>query len=178
MSELKIEQLESAETTTNVAAKVKKELTAEDIAALNAATEKIQEFGVSDNFAKVLPLVSVWHDKELAAPVKEEVIAAFGGSEKFKDYIGAEFSTELAVIAGIQKSVSVLNNVKSFYARRGDGTPKAKKEKLMQITIGGEPYSISIAYYESLASVTDKVEKKELILAHPLTKKNEAVEVL
>lgn len=178
MSDLKIDQLENVATAETAVAKVKKEVTAEDIAALNAATEKIQEFGVSDNFAKVLPLIAVWHDKELAAPVKEEVITAFGGSEKFKDYIGGEFAAELAVIAGIQKSVSVLNNVKSFYARRGDGTPKAKKEKLMQITIGGEPYSISIAYYESLAAVTDKAEKKALILAHEATKKNEAVEVL
>lgn len=178
--DLKLDQLESTteETATTTTAKAAKVMTDEDVANLEAAVVKIGEFGVSENFAKVLPLVAVWHDTELSAPVKEEVIAAFGTSAEFKDYIGAEFSDELAVIASIAKAASTLNNIKSFYKRRGDGTTKSKKkEKMMQINIGGEPYTISQVYYESIAALTAP-EKRELVLAHPLTKKAEALEVL
>lgn len=179
--DLNMDQLETgADVATETATKKeKKVVTAEELAAITAATEKIVEFGVSENFAKVLPLVAVWHDTELAAPVKAEVIEAFGGSEAFKDYIGGEFETELAVISGIGKSVSVLNNVKSFYKRRGDGTARVSKKKtpVIQINIGGEPYTISQTYYESIVSLPNE-EKKALLLAHPDTKKAEAIEVL
>lgn len=179
--ELNIDQLQDENGAVEATAtkKEKKVLTAEDVAAITAATEKIREFGVSDNFSKVLPLVSVWHDAELSAPVKAEVIEAFGGSDKFKDYIGAEFEAELAVVSGIVKAVSVLNNVKSFYKRRGDGTARVskKKEATIQINIGGEPYTISQAYYETIVSLPNE-EKKQLLLEHPATKKAEAIEVL
>jgi hypothetical protein len=175
--ELNLDGLETAGTTategTEKAARVAKELTAEDIAGLAAGVDKMKELGVSDNFAKVLGLVTVWHDKVASAPVKEAITEAFGGADKFKDYIDGEFQTELSVFLGLQKSLSVLNNIKSFYARRAG----AVKVKFVSVSIGGEFYDVNAEY---MASIKDKdaVEKRELLLAHADTKKNASVEVL
>ena len=180
MSKLELKDLESAtvatEATTAKAPKVAKEVTPEEVAALGSAVEKIQKFGVSEDFAKVLPLVTVWHlakDDAALVSAKTEAIEAFGGSDKFKDYIDGEFQAELAVIAGLQKAVSILNNVKSFYARR-EGT---KKVKTANVNIGGTVYEVNAEYLQSLAE-TDKVEKRELLLAHADTKPFESTEIL
>lgn len=175
--ELNLAGLEEAatEAAAPVEKKARKEkvITPEEIEALGAAVEKIKEFGVSDNFAKVLPLVVVWHEKEAAAPVKDAVIAAFGGSEKFKDYVDTEFQAELAVINGLNKVCSVLNNVKSFYARR----EASKKVKMQQISIGGEYYEVNADFLASLANVPVD-EKRERLLSHEDTKKATPIEML
>lgn len=175
--DLKIDSLESEG---NVAAetkatKEKKVLTAEEIAALEAACEKVKQFGVSDEFAQMMRMVPMWHDTEANAAVKQEVADFFGGSDKLKDYVDGPFQEELAVIAGLNKVASTLNNVKSFYARRaGTGKPRVK---YASINIGGEFYNVNAEYLASLAG-TPAPEKKELLLAHADTKKNESIEVL
>lgn len=177
--DLQIGDLEATatEATATTDKKEKKVQTAEEAAALGQAIEKVKEFGVSENFAKMLPLVHVWNgEKEELADKKAEIIEAFGGSEAFKDYIDGAFADELAVIAGIGKVVTTGNNIKSFYGRRaGSGT--SKKVKTIQIGINNEYYTVSEEYYTSLAGKSSQ-EKKELLLAHPGTTKNAPVEVL
>lgn len=164
--------LEAAEATEKVK-KEKAPLTAEEIQVLKDASEKIVAFGVSDNFAKVMALIPVWGDKEAAAPVKQAVIDSFGGSETFKDYIDGEFSADLEVINGMQKAVSVLNNIRSFYARR----VSTRKAKLTQVNIGGKFYDVNADYLTTLAGKS-KDEKRELLLAHADTKETQDVEIL
>lgn len=179
---LQIEDLESVgtEVATETVAKVKKEKTpptTEELAVLDAALAKIKEFGVSDNFAKVMEMAPLWHDTEANKAVKEEVIAAFGGADKLKNYVDSEFQAELEVIGGIQKAYSIMNNIKSFYARRSPVTGTSKKVKTTQINIGGTFYLVNSDYLVSLAS-TEREEKKALLLAHEDTKKNESIEIL
>ena len=170
--DLQVADLESAET---VAPTTKKEkvLTAEEIQALTDASQKIREFGVSADFDKVLTLVPNWHNSDAVKEAKDAVIESFGGSEKFKDYIDGPFQKELAVIAGLSKVASTLNNIKSFYARR----ESTKKAKTSQVNIGGEFYEVDAEYLASLSEVTG-AEKRELLLAHAGTKKNESIEIL
>lgn len=175
--ELNLEGLEDAAAeapaTTEKKARKEKVITPEEIEALGAAVEKVKEFGVSEEFAKVLPLVAVWHDKDASAPVKEAVINAFGGSEKFKDYVDTDFQKELAVICGLNKVASVLNNIKSFYARR----EASKKVKMIQVSIGGEYYEVNADFLASLANVSVD-EKREALLQHEDTKKSTPIELL
>jgi hypothetical protein len=176
--ELNVSDLETSTapaegTETKKSSKEPKELTPEEIAGLAAAVAKINEFGVSANFAKVLSLVPVWHDKDASAPVKASVIESFGGSEEFKNYIDGDFQTELAVINGLQKAASTLNNVKSFYARRAT----TAKTKLIQVSISGDLYEVSADFLASLSGM-DAASKRAALLADPNTKKNEGVEVL
>lgn len=155
------------------AKKEKKEMTPEELEALKAACDKVKAFGVSDNFAKVMELVPVWHDKEASAPIKEAVANAFGGSDKFKDYIDGEFQEELAVINGLNKVASTLNNIKAFYARR----ESSKKAKTQLVMIGGKYYQVNSEFYASLADKSAD-EKREALLNHADTKENNSVEVL
>lgn len=157
------------------AKKADKEMTSEELEALNGAVDKIKAFGVSDNFSKVLSLVTIWHEKtsEELKNQKAEVIESFGGSEKFKDYVDGEFQTELEVVSGLQKAVSTLNNIKSFYGRR-EGSKKVKKT---QISIQGVYYEVSSDFLASLAGV-EASEKRAALLAHGDTVKQDVVEVL
>ena len=153
--------------------KKEKVVTAEDLAALNSAVEKLKEFGVSEKFATVLPLVIVWHDKEASAPVKDAIIESFGGSDKFKDYVDGEFQKELAVVAGLNKVASVLNNIKSFYARR----EASKKMKTSQISIADVYYDVNAEFLASIQTLPVD-EKREMLLNHEDTKKSVAIEAL
>jgi len=175
---LKIEDLETATAETATTAKTKKEktpLTPEEIQALIDASEKVRQFGVSVEFSKVLSLVPNWHDTEANADAKAKVIESFGGSEKFKDYVDGPFQTELAVIAGLSKVSSTLNNIKSFYARR-EGTG-VKKAKMIPVNMDSVAYLVNADYFASLAG-TSREEKKAALLAHADTKKNDSIEVL
>lgn len=173
--DLEINDLEASVETQETASKAKKELTTEEIQALRDANEKIRQFGVSENFSKVMEMVPMWHDTEANADTKQSVIDAFGGSDKLKDYIDGEFQDELAVIAGLAKSASILNNIKSFYARRA--TSGTKKVKTTIVNIAGTPYNVNSEYFASLTGVSSE-EKRALLLAHADTKAVEAVEVL
>jgi len=172
---LNVSDLETEGTVATAATKEKKTLTAEDVAALEAATEKVKNFGVSNEFAQVMKMVPMWHDTEANAATKAEVIEFFGGSDKLKDYVDGPFQEELAVINGLGKVLSTMNNIKSFYARRA-GVSKAKV-KLTSVNIGGDFYMVSADYLAFLAG-TPAAEKRELLLAHESTKKNESIEVL
>lgn len=172
MDALETEATVAAEATTK---REKKVVTAEEIAALEKAVEKVQEFGVSAEYAQVMRMVPLWHDTEANAAIKQEVIEFFGDSAKLKDYIDGPFVEEHAVISGLGKVFSTMNNIKSFYARReGTGKPRVK---LTSVNIGGEFYNVSADYLASLSEVPN-AEKRELLLAHESTKKNESIEVL
>lgn len=175
--DLKVDDLESVATEKVATEKTKKEKTpptAEEIQALVDASEKIRQFGVSPEFSKVMDLVPQWHDTAANADAKASVIEFFGGSDKLKDYVDGPFQTELAVIAGLSKVASTLNNIKSFYARR-ENAGKAKKVKTTQVNIGGKFYLVNTEYLESLKG---NPEKRELLLAHEDTKENDSIEVL
>jgi hypothetical protein len=176
--ELNVNDLETAQTDATGTegtkkSKEPKELTPEEVAGLTAAVAKIKEFGVSENFSKVLDLVPVWHDKDASAAVKTSVIEGFGGSEAFKNYIDGDFQAELAVINGLQKAASTMNNIKSFYARRAT----TAKPKMIQVSIGGDLYEVNADFLASLSGM-DAASKRPALLANPDTKKNEGVEVL
>lgn len=162
-----VEGLEVAATEDQKEVKVKKEQTAEEVAQIEAGAAKIKEFGVSEKFAKVMDaLVTVWNgnDKDVLSAKKEEVIKSFGGSDSLKDYIDGDFQTELSAIQGTAKVSSILNNIKSFYARRAGST----KVKTLQVNIAGTLYSVDAAYFAEIAAFT-REEKRELLLAHANT---------
>lgn len=157
-------------------AKAVKMLTEEEVAALNAAADKIRAFGVSPKFAKVMELIPVWHLKtsDALAAKKKEVIEFFGGTETFKDYIDGEFQAELEVINGMTKAVSTMNNINSFYARRKEVN---KKSKMTQINIGGTIYEVNADYLVSVSTLPAS-ERRELVLAHADTKQATGIEIL
>ena len=172
-NELQLDELENGAVKTETK-KSKKLWTDEEIAVLEQSAQKMQEFGVSENLAKLFPLALAWRT-ESVAEMKEQVIEEFGGSEKFKDWVDTDLSAEVEVFIGIGKIVSVMNNIKSFYARRA--SKGSRRVKLTQVSIGGEFYQVSTAYLEEISG-SEPAEKRELLLAHPATKKVEAAEII
>ncbi len=165
----------TAEATEKVA-KEKKVQTAEEKEVLVAGVAKFREIGVSDKFSKVLELVAGWNgDKTELSAVKESVIKEFGSSDELKNYIDADFQTELLGFQGMAKSLPVLNNIKAFYARR-ENAVSTKKAKLIQIAISGTIYNVDSAYLESIKAEPNDV-RKQLVLAHPATKPVEVAEL-
>lgn len=165
--ELKTDDLEMAKTPEE---KSKKFQTPEQKTVVEAGVEKLKEVGVSENLLKVLPLVAVWKDEdaEALAAAKDAVIESFGGIDAFKDYVTNELAEELEAFVGITKCVPIMNNIKSFYARRPGTKGRKKKVKLIQVKIGATIYNVNAEYRDSLNELpTD--EKKELILSHPDT---------
>ena len=159
-----------------VTAKDKKVQTPEEKDILVAGVAQMKTIGVSENLAKVLDLVADWNgEKENLSTIKESVITAFGGSEKLKDYIDGEFAEEVKGFAGLAKALPVLNNIKSFYARR-ENAGKGKV-KTVQIQIDGKLYSCDAAYVESVKSI-EVTERKQLILTHAGTQEAKVIEVL
>lgn len=154
--------------------KEKRELTAEEIKGIEIAAEKLKEMGATPEFSRVLDLAKVWNNKEAAAPVKEAVIEAFGGSEKFKNYVDGAFQEESAVVSGYAKIASTLNNIKAFYGRRAT----AAKTKMQQIDIDNKIYQINSEFYASLPTTMSRDEKKEALLNHPDTVLNTITEIL
>jgi hypothetical protein len=149
-------------------AKARKEQSAEDRETLVAGVEQLKAIGVSYRFAKVLTLAIDWNTpKEVVTTAKETLIAEFGTSEALKDYVDAEFQKEIQPWQGIAKLIPVLNNIKSFYARR-ENTGTSKKVKFVQASIGGVIYNVNQAYMAEITNLPN-AEKKELLLAHPDT---------
>ena len=175
--ELEISDLESSITdespSATKTAKEPKILTPEELAGIAAAVEKITAFGVTEEFAKVLTLVPLWHDKEANATVKAAAIEGFGGSEKFKDYIDGPFQSEMQVVNGLQRVVSSLNNIKSFYARRA----ATAKVVMVLVTIANVNYEVNKEFLASLSAL-GSTEKRAALLAHSDTKKMEAIDIL
>ncbi len=171
MSEEKKDNLEEGleinqvETVTTKTKKVKIQ-TPEELAVIVAGIELIKKFGVSEKFALVVDITPFWNgDKEELSAKKEELIKAFEGSDKLKDYVDGEFQEELNGILGTAKIGSILNNFKSFYARR----PSSKKAKLTQVNIAGTIHNVNTDYFVSIGDLP-KEEKRELLLKHPDTK--------
>ena len=147
--------------------RVKKVQTAEERETLVAGCEKLKQLGVSENLAKLLAIVPEWNgDKEALAAHKEQLIEAFGGSEALKDFVDGSFLDELKPYAGIAKVTPVLNNIRSFYARRASNG--SHKTATMQVNIGGAFYKVDKAYFDSLADKSNE-EKRELLLQHEKT---------
>ena len=131
---------------------------------IKAGIAKIKQFGVGTKFALVMDNLAVaWNsgDKDVLTANKEALMKEFGGSENLKDYIDGDFQAELTEIQGTAKVCSILNNVKSFYARRATTT----KAKTVQVNIGGTLYNVDAAYYAEIANETRET-KRELLLAH------------
>lgn len=171
-----IEGLEEATDMTSESAdkKAKKVQTAEDRTTLEAGVNQLKEIGVSENLKKVLELVPEWNgEKETLSALKESVIEAFGGSDKLKDYIDGPFQEEILAFQGIAKTMPVLNNIKSFYARRE--STGVRKVKTVQVSIGGVTYNVDATYRDEIAALPVE-EKRELLLAHPATKKADVIE--
>jgi hypothetical protein len=155
-------------------AKEKKVQTAEDRELLVAGVAQMKKIGVSDELAKVLELVADWNGEEEAKTnAKAAVIASFEKSDNLKDYIDQKFAEDVKGFAGLAKVLPILNNIKSFYARR-EGKGKAK---VVQMQISGKIYSVNASYVESIKDKTSE-EKKQLILSHPDTKESSVIEVL
>lgn len=176
MSKNQIEGLETAEVVAETAdKKVKKVQTAEEREILVAGVEKIKEIGVSKNLAVVLELVAEWNgEKEVLSLAKDSVIEVFGGSDKLKDYIDGDFQTEVLGFVGLAKAIPVLNNIKAFYARR-ENVGTGKKVKTVQVAIEGTTYTVNAEYRETIKDMPSD-EKKQLLLAHPDTKKAAVIE--
>ena len=176
MSELNVDALASAEEVKT--ARAKKIQTAEERAQLVEASETLQMAGiVSGDFVKVLPLMVDWNSEteELKA-VKDAVIAEFGGSDKFKDFVGGEFTAIQDKLNAISRLVVAGNGVKSHYTRRN--TPRKGKVKTTTIFLNNMAHSVSVEYLASLAGISDAVEKRNLLLAHADTTKIEGIESL
>ena len=151
--------------------KKEKVQTPEELEIVNAGVELVKKFGVSDEFSQVMELVPFWNgEKDVLSTKKEEVITKFGGSDKLKDYVDGPFQEELKGILGTAKVGSILNNIKSFYARRASST----KTKFTQVNIGGTLYNVDAEYYNSITALP-REEKRELLLAHSATKQMENI---
>lgn len=167
---MEVETIEAAE-----AKRTRKVQTVEEKEILEAGVALMKEIGVSEKLGKLLNLVSEWNgEKETVAPVKEAVIEAFGGSENLKDYAGSELSEDMKAFQGISKAIPVLNNIKSFYARR-ENVVSTKKGKTVQVSIAGTTYNVDANYRDEIAELPAS-ERKELLLAHARTTKADVIE--
>ena len=176
-----MEGLEPVQAEVTKTKKEKKVQTAEEREVLVVGVEKLKELGVSENLQKVLVLATDWNaDKETLGVAKEATIESFGGSDAMKDYISGEFTDEFKPWMGISKLMPILNNIRSFYARRAsNSTGTSRSKKTTQVRIAGDFYKVNKEYFDSLvAEGKSKDEIKELILTHADTKKIEIAEVL
>lgn len=175
--DLEVEGLEQEQAVVETVDSAKEEKRLEKDASVKAGVEALKEVGVSENLAKVLDAASSWYaEKEEKDEAKATLIEAFGGTDALKDYAtGDEMTNEIEKFANIGKALSTLTSVRHFYARR-KGAKKSKKVAKQTISIGGELYQVSSAY---LAEISDKPkeEKRDLLLAHADTKKEDITEL-
>jgi hypothetical protein len=148
-------------------AKARKIQTPEEKEVLVAGVAQLKSMGVSEEFAKVLDLAIDWNSaEEEKAAAKAATIEAFGASDILKDYIDGDFTKDSMAWSGIAKLMPVVNNIKSFYARRE--STATKKVKYVQVSISGVIFNVDSEYAESIKSLP-VAERKELLLAHPAT---------
>lgn len=159
----------------------KKVLTAEELAQINAAIEVLKQSGlVSEDFAQVLKLVPNWHDTEANKEIKKEVIESFNSSEEFKNYIDGEFQEELKNVVGFARLASILNNIKSFYARRESKGARKSKVKTTVLNIKGTAYNVSVELLKQVKAdeSLSQEDKFKALLEDANTTKVEVVDVL
>jgi hypothetical protein len=159
-----------------VTSPVKKEKriqTTEEREILVKGLEAIKNSGASPELLKVAELAIDWNsDKETTGIAKTVCIESFGDIEKLKDFTTSRIASEIDEFNAISKIVPVINNIKSFYARRpgvGPRQPKTKKIPLVQLVIDNTTYSVNKSYFESLKDMP-REEKRAAILAHADTK--------
>ncbi len=175
-----VEGLEAAATTSVETAEEKesrtrKEQTPEEREVLVAGAEKLKALGVNAEMQNLLILAVDWNaDKATQTAAKEAVITAFAGSENLKNFVGDDFQKEILPWLGIAKLIPVLNNIKSFYARR-DGATSTKKTKFVQVSISAVMYNVDANYMQEISGLPP-AERKALILAHPATNQMEVIE--
>lgn len=154
--------------------RVKKELTAEDIQSIVNAADTVEGMGVSEKLAHLLALARKWNgsDKETLDAAKAACIEAFGGSAAMKDYLDGEFAGDVEALAGIQKLVSTLNSIRSFYARRK--AVKRVKYRAVNITTseGTCVYKVSVEAIEEAKKIEDRDARRKFLLEHPDTIKD------
>lgn len=169
------------------AKKAKKEVTAEDIAYLEAGVAKITELGIlSEEASRFLALVPMWHDSEVSAPIKESVKALFAtetsdGTTEVRDFATEAFKVEIEDLKAMDKVLSRLNLIRAFYQRREvkeGATRKSTSKKTKQISIDSVFYDVNEAFLTSLSKDLTRDEKVAAIMEHPQTKKSEVVEAL
>ena len=150
--------------------RVRKEYTAEDLQAMSAAVETLKAVGVSENFAKVLETAGEWQKgKEAQAAAKKALAEHFATPEAAKEYFNGAFETDMAAFAGIKSLMTQANAVAGYFKRR-DVKVKRSKVKTINVSINKKVYQVNKEYYESLNQMTDKDEKRNLLLNHPDTK--------
>jgi hypothetical protein len=150
---------------------------------------KDKEF-FSEKLYKLLNLAIAWNkpgtvnpkivDKDALDTAKEAAIQAFNGSENLKDYFDKEYATDISILGGIGKLVSILNNMYAFYHRRNELSERTPKKKPCHVTINdpttGKPqlyqYSSELKSFIEDPNVP-KADKIKAILEHKDTKKKE-----
>jgi len=169
-----LEQTVATTEATDATPRSRKEQSAEEKETLVAGAEKLIALGVSSKLANVLTLAIDWNtDKETVTAAKEALIKEFGSSDNLKDYVDGEFQKEILPFQGIAKLMPVLNNIKSFYARRENSG--SKKVKFVQVSISGTIYNVDSAYSAEISHLTP-TERKQLLLAHASTTKVDVAE--
>ena len=141
-----------------------------------AGGETLKGMSVSENMVKCINLAQAWvSGDEAKAQGKLDAIEAFGGVEALKAFATTEMTAELEVYKNIDKTLSVLNSVKHFYAKRKNST-SSKKVATTRIKIADDFYSVSTAYLAEIAD-EDSATKRELVLAHADTNKEAITEL-
>lgn len=164
------------ETTENTEKKTwtRKPLTAEEVESVKSAIETMKELGVSENYQKLMAAAPDWYaeDKTVKEENRKALVESFDG--KLKDYLDSEeFKQEHGKFAGLTKLMSIIGNIVSYNARR-NYTSKAKA-KMVVISIGGEYYTVNQDYMNSIRELP-KDQRRELLLQHEDTKKNNSIE--
>lgn len=153
---------------------VKKPNTAEDVEILTKGVE-IMNQNASENFKKVLASVVNWNaeDGEVKTTNRKDLVESFGETAELKNYLESEdFKSELSDYAAIAKVVPVINNIVSYNSRR---TTTYVSKKKQQVIINGDPYTVNAAFFASTQHMS-KAERREALLAHPDTVKNNDIE--
>lgn len=148
-----------------------KEQTPEEKALLVAGVTKMNEIGLTPNFAAIVATAPAWNDadKTVVDEARKKLVAHFGTSEALKDYLETpDFRQEMDSFQGIAKAMPTVNVIRSYYQRRANAP--AKKIKTIQVSIDKQPYTVSVDAFEASKAIADKEERKAFILNHPDTK--------
>lgn len=153
---------------------VKKEFTEKDIQAIANAADTVEGMGVSEKLSNLLGLARKWNgsDKATLDAAKNACIESFGGSAAMKDYLAVDFEKDVEGLVGIQKLMSTLNTIRSFYARRK--TVSRVKYRAVNITTaeGTCVYKVSVEAIEAAKKIEDRDARRKFLLEHPDTVKD------
>jgi len=145
--------------------------------------ETIKLLDPSDFIVKLLDIVQPWNLKDDDETVKSNIaeirknfVESVGGSEKLKDTLEQEdIKKELENLNALAKTMPIINNITSYYARRANAGQRVRKAKYTQIRINNTTYQVNSEYYLSLSELSS-AERQKMLLEHPDTKKIEIIE--